>query len=126
MNKLKDLLVLKNYEHFLQSIPYSKFAYYTSVIVAIFLLIFIGSIIPVQSLLASQEAFSAQLPFWWGLSGIIILYFASLFSRVLNLKNFLQFLLAYFFILIISYGIFLGININNPTIDMWDFSGNGF
>lgn len=126
MNKLKDLLVLKNYENFLQSIPYSKFAYYTSVIVAIFLLIFIGSIIPVQSLLASQETFSAQLPFWLGLSGIIILYFASLFSRVLNLKNFLQFLLAYFFILIISYGIFLGININNPTIDMWDFSGNGF
>ncbi|MFH6615387.1 LTA synthase family protein [Streptococcus suis] len=126
MNKLKDLLVLKNYEHFLQSIPYSKFAYYTSVIVAIFLLIFIGSIIPVQSLLASQEAFSAQLPFWWGLSGIIILYFASLLSRVLNLKNFLRFILAYFFILIISYGIFLGININNPTIDMWDFSGNGF
>ncbi|HFI0219253.1 TPA: hypothetical protein ACGOVH_002143, partial [Streptococcus suis] len=96
MNKLKDLLVLKNYENFLQSIPYSKFAYYTSVIVAIFLLIFIGSIIPVQSLLASQETFSAQLPFWLGLSGIIILYFASLFSRVLNLKNFLQFLLAYF------------------------------
>ncbi|HFI0363098.1 TPA: sulfatase-like hydrolase/transferase, partial [Streptococcus suis] len=126
MNKLKDLLVLKNYENFLQLIPYSKFAYYTSVIVAIFLLIFIGSIIPVQSLLASQETFSAQLPFWLGLSGIIILYFASLFSRVLNLKNFLQFLLAYFFILIISYGIFLGININNPTIDMWDFSGNGF
>ncbi|HFI0429676.1 TPA: hypothetical protein ACGOZO_001639, partial [Streptococcus suis] len=80
----------------------------------------------VQSFLDNQEEISVQTPFWRGLTGIIILYFSILLSRVINFKNFLQFVLAYLITSILLYGIFLGVNVNNPTIDAWDFFGNGF
>lgn len=126
ISKIKDFFNLKNYEYFLQSFTHSNIAYYGSVIVSMILFVFISLIIPVQSNFDSNGSFLEYLPFWWGLFGIIILYIASLLSRILTLKNLLSFILASLFTVILSYGIFIGISVNNPTIDAWDFIGNGF
>ena len=62
----------------------------------------------------------------WCLVVAIILYFSFLIAKVLNLRNFLQFIVSYLLILICLYFIFLGINVNNPNIDPLNLLQNSF
>lgn len=126
MSKIKKLFTLEKGRFFLQSLPYLKFTYYASAVIAVNISIFISLIITIRPLLVQEAELSFQLLFWWGILGLTAIYLSGLLSRVLSLSSLFRFIIAYLLSLLISYIIYLGIHVNNPTIEAWDFIGNGF
>ena len=126
INKLKNIFNLKYFENFLNNFKPSTIGCYISVVLATGLLSYISINTPFQQLVNNSEVFTNHLLLRWCLVVANILYFAFLIAKVLNLRNFLQFLVSYLLILICLYFIFWGMNLNNPNIDPLNFIQNSF
>lgn len=126
INKLKNIFNLKYFGNFHKNFKLSTIFYYISVVLATGLLSYTSISTPFQQLLNNSKVFTLHLLFWWCLVVVIILYFALLIAKVLNLRKFLQFIVAYLLTLICQYFIFLGVNVNNPNIDPLKLIENGF
>ena len=111
INKLKNIFNLKYFGNFHKNFKLSTIFYYISVVLATGLLSYTSISTPFQQLLNNSKVFTLHLLFWWCLVVVIILYFALLIAKVLNLRKFLQFIVAYLLTLICQYFIFLGVNV---------------
>ena len=126
INNLKNIFILKYFGNFHKNFKLLTIFGYISVVLATGLLSYTSISTPFQQLLNNSKVFTLHLLFWLCLVVVIILYFALLIAKVLNLRKFMQFIVAYLLTLICQYFIFLGVNVNNPNIDPLKLIENGF
>ena len=126
INKLINIFAPKYFKNNHKSFKPSIIGCYISVVLAAGLLSYFSINTPFHQLLNNSEVFTQHLLLRWCLVVAIILYFSFLIAKVLNLRNFLQFIVSYLLILICLYFIFLGINVNNPNIDPLNLLQNSF
>ena len=126
INNLKNIFILKYFGNFHKNFKLLTIFGYISVVLATGLLSYTSISTPFQQLLNNSKVFTLHLLFWLCLVVVIILYFALLIAKVLNLRKFMQFIVAYLLTLICQYFIFLGVNVNNPNIDPLKLIENDF
>ncbi|HFR3896514.1 TPA: LTA synthase family protein, partial [Streptococcus suis] len=126
MKRAQTTPVMEQYTAALKNIPYKKVLHYFCAGAAAVLLVFHSLIVHLSPHLEDKAGWTSQMPIWWILSGIAVLYLASLLYRILTWSGLFRFVLVYLLYLLVSYGVYLGIHVNNPTIDPWAYLENGF
>lgn len=126
MKRAQTTPIREQFSEVLKQVPYKKMFHCFCSAAATLLLVFHSLMVALSPHLEDKIGLTSLLPIWWFLSGIAVLYLASLLYRVLTWSSLFRFVLVYLLYLLVSYGIYLGIHVNNPSIDPWAYLENGF